>query len=522
MDNTSTALRQIQLVFEKFVPREESTPVNTGRRRAMMSWTGETEFGWAQIDRPGSGVRSGRVDLRKGISKTTPFTSEHLANFLVTAQTLRDNDDATCLDPTHENLIWTTEEVAVSGGLPNITAYTVSRRAFFTYINAVNFDSNLTFRETSALFQFLGGATWRQAAQVDAVSEETKKTQFKAACAKLKARGQVAVTRKLISQLNAIQLLRDNAVDGPSRLHAFLETYLAKDARLHVIYRLKDRPLRFLESGPRNSKPILVFHGIAFPLILLEKARVLDRLNLRLITPIRPGFFEDASVFARSAGLSAVADARDIVDVLKLSQVQVLGSGFGFSQATLFAAEFPSRCTRLLGLSPYFASNGPDEHPFVKVVSALEELDDKPLALAQLADQFQELSADPESFLKILDGLLAVSELDRRYLRRSIGGRYVYEVLSEALSASLPGIVMDFLPKAQAWQSTFAKLTLPILLVRGTQDDITSAEICQSLKDANANAALLEIDGGGQFVETTPQTIEQTWTAMFSPDLPGT
>ncbi len=105
------------------------------------------------------------------------------------------------------------------------------------------------------------------------------------------------------------------------------------------------RTLAYMDRGPRTGTPVLYFHG--FQGSRLERVpdidAILTRLNVRLITPDRPGI-----------GLSTPAHARTVVgwvgDVRQLTD-QVLGPGQAFSILGFSAgATYALACGQLPGL----------------------------------------------------------------------------------------------------------------------------------------------------------------------------
>ena len=122
------------------------------------------------------------------------------------------------------------------------------------------------------------------------------------------------------------------------------------------------------------------------------------------------------------------------------------------------------------------------------------------------------LEKDPcNKVLGMLDQLLCSSESDRSFLRQTVAGRAVYEILAEGYRLSMAGVAQDFRARAMDWQGAFAALEMPITLIRGAEDDIVSTAMCESLAATNPRARLVEIQGGRQFVESTPGTRTKTW-----------
>ncbi len=93
-----------------------------------------------------------------------------------------------------------------------------------------------------------------------------------------------------------------------------------------------NRTLTWYESGPSDGKPILFCIGAGMNGLLSMDAELLTKLNIRLITPTRPGLGE--STFDPKKILKSFSsDVFFLLAYLNIKNISVIGS----SQGTVFA-----------------------------------------------------------------------------------------------------------------------------------------------------------------------------------------
>ena len=212
-------------------------------------------------------------------------------------------------------------------------------------IRMFNGDAGLTSAEMRMIFQIVGGLTPAEAANVDSVSVETKRAHLKNACSKLDCAKQSEIMRLILGQMIHILHLCEAETSHMRVVEAFTAEHLEGVARLSVQRLYSGRLMRFWELGPPAGQPVLVIHGYLFPFLLLNAGESLERLNIRLIVPVRQGYLDDyASGDVYYDGRLAEQTVEDMIQFTRqtwYAPVPLLGHATGGLLAIKMAASQP-------------------------------------------------------------------------------------------------------------------------------------------------------------------------------------
>jgi pimeloyl-ACP methyl ester carboxylesterase/DNA-binding CsgD family transcriptional regulator len=115
------------------------------------------------------------------------------------------------------------------------------------------------------------------------------------------------------------------------------------------------RKMSYLEQGNPSGIPVLMFHNSPYGVDLPEAAiAAATRLNLRILTPFRPGFgSSDLNKAAHGdALLSEVAiDFQELLNQLSISKAVIVGHAIGSCYAVRFASLYPERVTQVIAIA---------------------------------------------------------------------------------------------------------------------------------------------------------------------------
>lgn len=272
------------------------------------------------------------------------------------------------------------------------------------------------------------------------------------------------------------------------------------------------RTLAYMDRGPRNGTPILYFHG--FQGSRLERVpgldAILDKLNVRLIAPDRPGI-----------GLSTPSHARTIVgwasDVRQLAE-QLLGTDrpysiLGFSAGATYALA----CGQLPGLHaislvgcmglPHLISSWRrySEEAWKVLLSAkLAAFRAATFLLIEKKQYDHMLTSWPDYFEDIKKDL---SYDDRRLLSIPEVEELFRENRREGYSQA-PGCLLQ---EVQAlYSDPQIDLThlaaCAVLMYHGTEDKVVPIAVARDLQERIPSSKLMEIPGRGHyFLYDTPE-----------------
>src|SRR5690606_15576645 len=231
----------------------------------------------------------------------------------------------------------------------------VTEALFAEVLHLFNPSADLSASETRVIFQTLSGVGLREAAATDRVSYETKRAHVKNACLKLDCSGQKYLVRKVLGQMVHLLSISDSEAVHAEVLEAYVSRYLSNDVRL-VVQRLPNgRLMRVLESGPQTGTPVIMIHGLMFPISLYGIAAHLNSANVRLIVPVREGYLESRSVFSLSSRDDLLTRSlNDIALYMKQNfrrPAVVLGNALGAVASIRYATRHPELVSRLILLS---------------------------------------------------------------------------------------------------------------------------------------------------------------------------
>jgi len=80
--------------------------------------------------------------------------------------------------------------------------------------------------------------------------------------------------------------LTDIQNNRSAELLNFAIKFLPSDTRIIEHSLSNDRVIRILERGPANGEPVIIIHGMLWPLMLNSPLTVLQEKNIRMIVPI--------------------------------------------------------------------------------------------------------------------------------------------------------------------------------------------------------------------------------------------
>lgn len=229
---------------------------------------------------------------------------------------------------------------------------------FFTIIN-LGFDASKTdlFKETYGLTRaevevavhLASGQQLPEIAADRGVKIQTIRNQIKEIKSKTHSRDVPSIVR-LVCGFSA-------GVLTSSHLSTSVETNPQKTRPLstHRHITLRDgRALHYLEQGDPEGVPVLMLHTIPHGAKLMpEASKSAMQMNLRIISPYRPGFAQSDACHVRGeARLDIVAaDIHELLGKLNIVKVMIVGVGTGSIYALRFTSLYPNRVSHLFAVS---------------------------------------------------------------------------------------------------------------------------------------------------------------------------
>lgn len=369
--------------------------------------------------------------------------------------------------------------------------------------------------EARTLFQLLAGLSPREAAARDKVSFETKRAHIKSLSAKLGCAGQVDLVRLAMGQLVILLQLTVSGGHDDALAARFAREHLPASIRLGNEQVAPGRSQHIFECGPPAGRPVLVVHGMLFPLILLNAEAMCQALNLRLVMPLRSGYFQPGPPDTLSAGAVREMDLDDAARLLARlgPEAVVLGHSVGASCALQLARRHPGLVRDLVLLSPNFLGDARTESFFGAFLAGLRTMTARGGLLRDIALQFRRQFADERVMRIVWRRLCSSSSDDLAVLDGRAGAGPIYGWFAQAYRDSVAGVADDMASAGGSWLDELAATERPVTVIAADDDPI-----CGIVREWDAHPAispavrLVRMPVGGHFVCASHP--EETWRAI--------
>ena len=393
-------------------------------------------------------------------------------------------------------------------------AHYLPRAAVFAMLAAANPKAALSHAEKLVVFRLVGGLSLKESAALDQLSFETKRTQLKSVLGKLDCAGQVELVRRVMTQLIAY-LPSTDAASPDDAVARFVVAHLPEGCRYYRAPLPSGRTARVIEAGPLSGRPVLLLHGMLFPVVLHGALDALAETGLRVIVPIRAGYFEtDRQGFDDSDAHieSALEDYLAFIEHVVATPVVLVGSSLGISYAAHLAHRRPDLAAGLVLLGGNALQQGGRRGVYVEgFFQGLRDLVIRPGLARRLTWQFTRMCANPRIARRVLNRVFQGWAADQAALALPTGD-IGFEWFCEMFAASAPGVAEDYRSGLSSWKDVLGALTTPLTVVHGGRDPVTGLEAMRGLLAAvEAYDVALVPDGGHLIAATHPL---ECWRAV--------
>lgn len=379
-------------------------------------------------------------------------------------------------------------------GFPSVAAAVLisAGRGRSDVITSFATSHGLTRRETELLAAMCKTAALRRAAAAIGLSYESARTYVKRIYEKTGYHSQTALMAALTE--SPMASLRRSA--QPSDEHKNVRRML----------KLKDgRNLEYFSLGPENGHQVLVFDALAgvaidvigYPDLCLS---YLDKYNIRLIIPCRPGAFR-SDPKAMTSLQDFTPDLEQLMAHLGLDRVGVMANSFGCGSALAAVHGLGDRVERVVLASAAY--------PIYRHKNWRE------------LDQFYHMSAilgrHWPSMLRQIIPFLVRSVLQNtdnyfdRYCRRTqsvddvkilshpVIRRRIAAMLAQRTAMGMGGIVDENLLNAQGWDFAVKDIMAPVEIFQGEFDNVAPLQGAGLLAQHLPNGQLITMVGKGHY-----------------------
>ncbi len=385
-----------------------------------------------------------------------------------------------------------------------IKGLSVSSAVFEHIMDIYNEKVGLTAAEKRVIFQLTAGMSLAESASLDQVSVETKRAHLKHASGKLQCNGQTDVVRLSLGQIVHLISITSSESRNTDIVEAFAKRYFGSDVNFSVQRLRNGRVLRVFDCGPADGKPLILIHGLLYPLIICNAVPFLYKHGIRLIMPVRHGFLEERSIYElyRRSHLQTetVEDIAMYIESSYSRPVAIMGQSMGSAIAMRLVKENPGLFGGLLCASINQGKANSTSSIFnQRFFSGLRQLLSKPGVLRLISWQFRKYYADEKVAKKILRKMFEGSSTDCDVLDVELGNQSAYSWFRDSYKSSIVGIAEDFSFTMNAANYDLDGVTLPITFIQGKDDPMTNAEVLASISQSNPACQTILIDEGGHF-----------------------
>jgi len=406
-----------------------------------------------------------------------------------------------------DKLYWFLSNPSVSES-HKIKGICIDEAVFCNLLEVFNSNSSLTKSEKRVVFQIICGDNLNQSSSVDGVSVETKRSQFKVATKKLDCSGQTDVIRLILGQLmHLVAISSSSYFDRKSnRLpEHYAKKYFSHDISLSYKHLSNGNTIRVFECGPIDGRPLVLIHGMLYPILLATCKKYLMDNSIRLIMPLRYGFLENYSIFELYERDHLLRNSiRDITLFIKESfskPVAIMGQSLGSPIAIRLAIESPHLFSQLICATVNQGKAHEKSSSFnKKFYTGLNKVIKVPGVLRLITWQFKVHYTKIENAKPFLKKIFGETNKGSELLDLKIGGQPAYHWFVDSYKHSVVGISEDFSFAMSECNYELSEVKIPIIFIQGEDDLLYPVEALKEFSDGNESSEIFYINEGGHFV----------------------
>lgn len=308
------------------------------------------------------------------------------------------------------------------------------------------------------------------------------------------------------SQVGLIQAIHE----GPMSILRKSGTSLEEMHRVRRRMQLQDgRSLEYFTLGPKSGWPVVHFDALAGitvdavgnPVGVLDH---LERHNIRLITPCRPGGFR-SSPKPMTSLRDFSEDVEELLNNLGVDRFSILGVSFGGASAMAVAHDLQDRIDRVvLSAAPYpeyIPPNWRDLDQFYQMFGVLGRkwpgMFRKMLPF-MIRSIMQNVDRYFDRYVSKTKSVHDVVALSNPFIRLRMA-----EMLSERTAAGMSGMVEENVLNAQVWDFDVGNISVPVEIYHGVLDNVTPIGGAALMVERLPNGTLTELPEHGHYHHLT-------------------
>ena len=376
------------------------------------------------------------------------------------------------------------------------------RQSLDEAIDSIYPEPVLTPAEKRALYQIVCGFTAKEAADLDNVKTETKRTQFQSVRSKTSLGRQADIATYTVTRL----LMDLQTVETDKNTHRALreyhKQYMPSSVRLHIVLGESGQQHRIFDMGPIDGVPFITLHPQVLPYIGSEDINLFHQSGIRLIWPLRIGQLapEDPKVSYEqyeSAYMETVQLASNLIG--SADRLNILGALCGGQYAIKFAHCHPEKVSLLVFLGATY-SEGTGSGLFASWRDGMVRLTSNNQLIKQMLIRFMRRKlSDCDVFKKYLLRLNSGCKANIEILEREFSTKETTIAMQTRILSSEQSLTHDFMPISFPYWDLLKELKCRIHFVHGKHDPAHSLIDVRKLADVHG-APIHVIEDAGHMV----------------------
>jgi len=365
----------------------------------------------------------------------------------------------------------------------------------------LRFCERLTITETHLLRGLVAGMTVKALSERDAVSYETRRNQLKMIMSKSGVPRQSDLVSRMTSLL-VLSVTKDREADirAQSRIKRFLDQFYRAPLRLYSPRFSDARALLVLDIGPTNGRPVIHMHSAFLSLFPLpETARRLEDLNLRIITPFRPGYFGtpvDWSLDFDARLETHTATVAEFLSDFDLSSSPIFSHAHGVMAAISLARRLGNQSPRLVLHSAQYAAGAELERQPSWAKATFKLVMQSPRLGIKSLELLAGAITRPRNLDETLNKGYGASQADLDCLLRPERAAWRHSLFAQVGRDNIPGIISDYEGMTSDWPAVLDTLSVPTELVYGSEDQYGNFTAIQRHEQRpNREVTIIENEG---------------------------
>lgn len=341
------------------------------------------------------------------------------------------------------------------------------------------YGSPVTETETRVLRGLIAGMTLKEISTADGVSYQTRRNQLKAIMEKARVTRQteLVVTISTLLVLSATQD-EDKSRLAQGKIRDFVDRYYPKQARIFSPRLADGTSMLILDMGPPTGMPVLHMHSAFFPVFPFPPdMSALTALNLRVITPMRPGFFGlpvDWQAPAEVRIENFTGALAGFLDDFDLADIPVFSHAHGIVAAISLCRRLGNRVPRLIGHGAQYVVPDQQFRQRVHIRGHFRLLERSPRLLVEVYRLLAHAVVRPTKLKETLENIFGDSLPDMAALSDPAYQAWLFHIISKVGRDNIPGIVSDIQTTQEDWLKPLMSLSMPISLIYGREDSYSN------------------------------------------------